>query len=169
MTDAEGRFRITGIGRNRVAWLFSSKVRRLSASTLHVLTRPGKAVEAPHGGGDRPRDRRASRRDDLLRRELPPCRCADAADRRSRPGCRHREAAGGRPDPQSELASRPNYLDDIARTVTDAEGHFRLTGMPKGNGNTIVAVPEADQPYVTLREGGARRVRGSRRCRSRSS
>jgi protocatechuate 3,4-dioxygenase beta subunit len=46
------------------------------------------------------------------------------------------------------LATRPNHLDDIAQTVTDAQGRFRLTGMPKGSGNTIVVVPEVDQPYA---------------------
>ena len=104
-TDAEGRFRITGIGRNRVAWL-QLEGPKVVSQQLRVLTRPGKAVEAPHGGGDR-ENRRASCRDDLLRRSFRHRRCADAADRRSRPGCRHQEAAGGRPDPQSDAGDPP--------------------------------------------------------------
>ena len=37
---------------------------------------------------------------------------------------------------------------DIVRTTTDAEGRYRLIGMPKGKGYRIVAVPPTDQPYV---------------------
>ena len=33
------------------------------------------------------------------------------------------------------------------RTTTDAKGRFRLVGMPKADGNRIVAIPSADQPY----------------------
>jgi hypothetical protein len=33
------------------------------------------------------------------------------------------------------------------KTVSDAQGHYRLDGMPKGEGNSIVAVPGDDQPY----------------------
>ncbi|MFI5457385.1 MAG: hypothetical protein ACHRXM_18225 [Isosphaerales bacterium] len=46
------------------------------------------------------------------------------------------------------LATRPMYMVDIVRTTSDAEGHYRLTGMPKGKGNKIMAVPGAGQPYV---------------------
>ncbi len=34
------------------------------------------------------------------------------------------------------------------RTKTDKEGRFRLSGMPKGNGNTIIVVPNDEQPYL---------------------
>jgi RNA polymerase sigma factor (sigma-70 family) len=35
----------------------------------------------------------------------------------------------------------------FVRTKTDAQGRYRLLGMPKGNGNMIMFVPTADQPY----------------------
>jgi Carboxypeptidase regulatory-like domain len=37
---------------------------------------------------------------------------------------------------------------DIVRTTTDAEGRYRLMGMPKGEGYKIAVVPNGDQPYV---------------------
>jgi protocatechuate 3,4-dioxygenase beta subunit len=33
------------------------------------------------------------------------------------------------------------------RTTSDAQGKYRLVGMPKGNGNAIFVVPNDDQPY----------------------
>ena len=36
----------------------------------------------------------------------------------------------------------------IVRTTTDAQGRYRLSGMPKGEGNRIKAVPGNDQPYL---------------------
>ena len=39
----------------------------------------------------------------------------------------------------------------LLQTKTDEQGRFRLVGMPKGPGNTIVAVPGDDIPYFMLR------------------
>ena len=45
--------------------------------------------------------------------------------------------------------SAPQFVGfDIVRTTTDAQGRYRLTGMPKGEGNQIMAVPGSDQPYL---------------------
>jgi hypothetical protein len=37
---------------------------------------------------------------------------------------------------------------DIVKTTTDAEGRYRLTGLPKGDGYRIAVVPTHDQPYL---------------------
>src|SRR5262249_43043229 len=37
---------------------------------------------------------------------------------------------------------------EIARATTDAQGRYRLVGMPKGPGNKIMLMPPADLPYV---------------------
>ena len=34
------------------------------------------------------------------------------------------------------------------RTTADSDGRFRLTGMPMGAGNEVVAIPPPDQPYL---------------------
>src|SRR5262249_13861147 len=37
---------------------------------------------------------------------------------------------------------------DLARTTTDAQGGFRLTGIPRRAAPHIMAIPGPDQPYV---------------------
>ena len=34
------------------------------------------------------------------------------------------------------------------RTTSDAEGHYRLTGMPIGKGSELLAVPPLGRPYL---------------------
>ena len=36
----------------------------------------------------------------------------------------------------------------MVQTTTDAQGRYRLVGMPKGEGNRIKIVPGNDQPYL---------------------
>ncbi len=36
---------------------------------------------------------------------------------------------------------------DLVQTTTDAEGRYRLAGMPKAEGCSIRAIPKGDQPY----------------------
>ena len=40
--------------------------------------------------------------------------------------------------------------NNIVRTTTDAEGRYRLIGLPKGRGNKIRLVPRGDQPYLSV-------------------
>src|SRR5262249_17242636 len=49
----------------------------------------------------------------------------------------------------------PNYFRnvDIVQTLTDAEGRYRLTGLPKGDGFKIMVIPGKDKPYfITNRD-----------------
>jgi hypothetical protein len=49
-----------------------------------------------------------------------------------------------------KLAHNPFHGVDFIRTTTDAEGRYRLVGLPKGAGNKIVLVPGDDHPYVPV-------------------
>ena len=72
-----------------------------------------------------------------------------------------RDASSGAPLPGVIIESRyvagaAQALPGILRTVTDAQGNYRLVGMPKGNGgsgdqsNAIAVLPNAEQPYFML-------------------
>jgi hypothetical protein len=47
-----------------------------------------------------------------------------------------------------KLAQVAYTANDFVRTTTDAQGRYRLVGMPKGPGHSIIAVPADDQPYL---------------------
>ena len=63
-----------------------------------------------------------------------------------------KDAKTGQPLADAEIRSyhfRRDELvgDDELRTKTDAQGRFRLSGMPKGKGNVLIVVPNDEQPY----------------------
>src|SRR5262249_18619939 len=49
-----------------------------------------------------------------------------------------------------KLANNPIHGMDIVQTTTDAQGRYRLIGMPKGKDNKIRLVPRDDQPYLSV-------------------
>ena len=146
-TDAAGRFRLTGIGRNRLVIVELSGP-TITSEILHILTRRGEAFKVP---------------------------CLRADPEYGTPqvdvtyyGARFRHVAGPtRPivgvvrdkDTRKPLAGVTIESHDmahhqlcprrIARSVTDAQGRYRLVGMPKGAGNTVKAVPPGELPYVS--------------------
>ncbi len=152
-TDAEGRFRLTGIGRDRLVRA------RLDGPTiasqyLDILTRPEKTIAVTSSEGNPEYG---------MRREVtnyhgasfqyvaPPTKpivgvVRDKDTKKPLAGVTIRSYT---------LAPNPIDLTDIVRTTTDAQGRYRLTGMPKGNGNKIVAIPDSDQPYVVSAKAAA--------------
>jgi protocatechuate 3,4-dioxygenase beta subunit len=144
-TDAEGRFRLTGMGRNRLV-LAQLDGPSIVSEYLHILTRPGQAIVVAENEGD-PGDGEprivTTYYGAAFQHAAAPCKpiVGVVRDRDTR------EPLAGVTVRSYTLATRPHFLRDIVRTTTDAAGRFRLTGMPKGTGNRIVAVPGADQPY----------------------
>jgi RNA polymerase sigma factor (sigma-70 family) len=139
-TDAEGRFRLTGIGRNR---LVRARLdgRTIASQFLRILTRPTETIHF----------RSWNREADMTYY-----------------GANFRYAAGPtKPiigvvrdkDTRQPLANITVRSDrvvgqrfrigyDIVENTTDAEGRYRLAGMPKGAGNRILVMPGGDQPYL---------------------
>ena len=125
-TDSAGRFRLTGIGRNRLvtAQLDGPTI---TSEHLHMLTRPGKMIEVTenrevttyYGAG--------------FRHAAAPTRPIVGVVRDKDT----KKPLAGVTIRSHTLATGPgSYLGfDLVRTTTDAQGRYRLTGMPKRVGN----------------------------------
>ena len=87
----------------------------------------------------------------LLWVQLPARGRTHQADHRRGARQGHEEADRGFHNPQPQFRASPNEFEmiDIVRTTTDAEGRYRLIGMPSDKRYRIVAVPPTDQPYVS--------------------
>ncbi len=149
-TGTDGRFRLTGIGRNRLVRA------RLDGPTiasqyLNVLTRRGETIEVLEDKGNpeygEPR-RVTTYYVAGFRHVAAPTRpiVGVVRDKDTR-----RPLAGVTVRGHARLI-KPGFLDsrdlDIVRTTTDAQGRYQLVGMPKGEGYKILAIPDSDQPYV---------------------
>jgi hypothetical protein len=145
-TDAEGRFRLTGIGRERLV------IARLEGPTvaseyLHIRTRPGEAIKV---GSLEAEPEYGTPRIDIthygssFRHVAAPTKpvAGVVRDKDSR------KPLAGVVVRSEKLAHHPVHGNHITQTVTDAEGRYRLVGLPKGEGNKIGIVPPRDQPYI---------------------
>ena len=140
-TDRDGRFRLEGIGAERVVTL---KVRGESVAfdAFEVMTRQcgpiaAKGFPSQYGPGS----------------ETVHGADFTYAARPSRPveGI-VRDAGTGRPMEGVSVESNRFAGSDFGETRllksrTDAQGKFRLVGLPKGEGNGLLALPNDDQPY----------------------
>ncbi|HLJ97556.1 MAG TPA: sigma-70 family RNA polymerase sigma factor [Gemmataceae bacterium] len=144
-TDAQGRFRLTGIGSNRLVELRLSGP-GLAAATILARTQPGLRLDIPN----------ASQALGWFSTETHGCFGADfalsAGPARSIHGV-VRDADTGQPIPGAIVQSHRlagNGLTGLAvfRTRADAQGCYRLDGMPTGKGNALLARGPDDQPYL---------------------
>jgi RNA polymerase sigma factor (sigma-70 family) len=148
-TDAQGRFRLTGMGRDRLV------TARLDGPTvvsqhLHILTRAGERIEVPEYVG-KPEYGEPSTVTTYFgadfKHAAAPCRpitgvVRDKDTNKPLAGVTVRSHA------QAIGPSSFRTLYPVVRTTTDAEGRYRLTGMPRGEGYTVAVIPARDQPYV---------------------
>ncbi len=139
--DAEGRFRLTGIGRDRLV------VARLDGPTiasqdLRILTRPGEALNVvpfrfPAEGTT------TYYAADFRHAAAPTKPIAGVVRDKDT-----KKPLAGIVIMSDRLADHPLYGYEMVQTTTDAQGHYLLSGMPKGEGNRIKVVPGHDQPYI---------------------
>ncbi|HEY7154143.1 MAG TPA: sigma-70 family RNA polymerase sigma factor, partial [Gemmataceae bacterium] len=147
-TDTHGRFRLTGIGRERDVEL------RLRGPTIaarerdiFVMTRVAKPSYVPINK-ERPELGKLSyygATSDIVAAPTKPI-VGTVRDKDT-----------GKPlagvTIQSQLTSgNGTLLQDFLQTTSDREGRYRLAGMPKGKGNEIMAVAPAGQPYFLSRK-----------------
>jgi RNA polymerase sigma factor (sigma-70 family) len=142
VTDADGRFRLTGVGRERVVGLRIAGP-TIAATELWAMTRPGETVRlAAHqrGRGD-PGTIFAGATFEYL-----------AAPGRPIVGT-VRDRDTGRPIPGAVVESYQFAGTNLGgqthlRAVADREGRYRLLGMPKAEGNQVRVSPPDGKPYL---------------------
>ncbi len=148
-TDADGRFRIAGIGRERVATLH---IEGPTIETKRVMarTRPGTTLRVPFykETGSYPSDR--SERIVIYGASFDhvggPTRPIEGVVR---------DLDTGRP-----LAGIMVHAEHMLETgwveyvhaITDAQGRYRLVGLPRGREGRVLAVPPCDFPYTGRRK-----------------
>jgi hypothetical protein len=147
-TDAAGRFRLTGIGRDRLVTVRLDGP-AIASQQLRILTRVGKSIEVTeveaHPGFGTPRVD-ATYYGATFRHVAGATKpiVGLVRDRDTK------KPLGGVAIKSYKLANHPLHGVDFIETTTDAQGRYRLTGMPKGNGNKIQLVPTDDQPYLRV-------------------
>jgi beta-lactamase regulating signal transducer with metallopeptidase domain/protocatechuate 3,4-dioxygenase beta subunit len=140
-TDNDGRFRIVGLGRERVVKL-NFKGDTVAFTSIDVVTRTTERFRAPgfpdtHGPGAQ-----TVYGADFTYTSNPG-RLIEGVVRDART---KRPMAGV--SVHSWRFAGSDFVDTRQlKTVSDANGRFRLVGMPKGKGNIVIAVPNDDQPY----------------------
>ena len=140
-TDAQGRFRIEGLGAEKVVTL-SIEGPSVAYTTLDVVTRriepfPARGFTNFFGPGTQT----IYGADFTL--TTAPGRVVEGFVRDAKDKKVMKDV-----DVWSYSFSGSNFIGiTTLKTRTDAEGRFRLAGFPKGDGNKLLIVPNDDQPY----------------------
>jgi RNA polymerase sigma factor (sigma-70 family) len=142
ITDAEGRFQLKGIGRERVVRLTLDGP-TIVHSQVSVRTRAGRPNHAGCSA-DNPGEGRLSYYGARFDHFAAPGRPIIGVVRNKDTG---KPVAGVRVQSE-QFAGKNRGGDSSVSAVSDAHGHYRLVGMPKGSGNIIKASPAAGQPYL---------------------
>jgi RNA polymerase sigma factor (sigma-70 family) len=140
VTDAEGRFVLKGIGRERVVAL-TIEGPTVASTNVWAMTRAGEKVRVAmqqHGAGE------VTLAGATFEQIVPPCRPIVGSVR---------DKDTGKPIPgaivESYIIGGKNFTQTHLRAVADKEGCYRLLGMPKVEGNQIRVGPPDGQPYLT--------------------
>jgi RNA polymerase sigma factor (sigma-70 family) len=141
-TDADGRFRLTGFGRERLVWLrFSGPT--IEIADVAVRTRPGDTYTVPQMRGE-PRFGSYTIYGADFTHPAAPTRhivgtVTDKATGKSLAdvpvSARLPFAMGGGPESRLEVR-------------TDKDGRYRLVGLPRAAGQSVQAVPDAEWAYL---------------------
>jgi RNA polymerase sigma factor (sigma-70 family) len=149
-TNTDGRFKLTGVGRNRLvkAQLDGPTI---ASQQLHMRTRSGPTLEVMERE-DRfvygERGKVATYYGSNFRHVAAPTKpvVGVVRDRDTR------KPLAGVTVGSYTRAIAPGLREgfDLVRTTTDAQGRYRLVGLPKGEGYTIVAIPDRDRSYLAI-------------------
>jgi RNA polymerase sigma factor (sigma-70 family) len=146
-TDAAGRFRLTGIGRERIV-IVQLDGPGIASAYLHIRTRPGEPLAV--GNLEADPELRYPRIDvtyygSSFRHVAGPTKPAVGVIRDKDT----KKPLANVTVRSEKLAHNPLHGIHIVQTVTDAQGRYRLTGLPKGPGNKINVVPPPEIPCIS--------------------
>jgi len=147
-TDADGRFRIEGLGAERVVRL-SLQGEAIACDAVQVVLRktsPFPATPFPDPGYANHLDAgsRTIYGADFIYAALPG-RAVEGVVRDANTD----EPLAGAGVWSYRFAGSDFVGFHALKTTTDAQGRFRLNGYPRGKGNALHIVPNDDQPYFT--------------------
>lgn len=143
-TDADGRFSLKGIGRERFV-LALVEGPAIATQEVRFLTRPGETFFAARRKSE-PAYGTTPLHGSIFTHTAMPTRVVVGVVRDKDT---KKPLAGARVQSDA-LAGDIVHGRDLVRAVTDAEGRYRLAGLPKGEGNAILVVPPDDQPYLVI-------------------
>ena len=143
-TDAQGRFRLTGIGGERLVevWIEAPSIR---FTDVEVMTRRGESVQAV-------RDPRFAGSHAITIHDASP-RLAVTPGRPIEGIVRDRATSmpiSGATVKSYEFADERVGNRTTLQTTTGADGRYRIIGMPRGAGNQLMALAPSSEPYLPV-------------------
>ncbi len=156
VTDEDGQFVLRGVGRGRIVNLLLEGP-GIESRRLFARTEAGEQIELL-------RERRSP---DLGKYIYYPSNFSIVAGPSSpivglvRDAATKEPLAGVTVKSQARHGERINgWGQDFVRAVTDAQGHYRLEGMPLGSDNRIAAIAPDDKPYFSTSKKAATQADG---------
>jgi hypothetical protein len=148
-TDADGRFEIKGVGRDRVAALEIASP-SVEKSTVYAMARPSKLTPKP-----RPRPTRPQNGMQMMGRPPAPRLVGAIFDQVAGPtkpitGIVRMKGTGEPVVGVAVFGAEPATWTEV-RASTDAEGRFRLVGLPKAESYVVRVYPSPGTPYLAER------------------
>ena len=140
-TDNDGRFRIAGLGHDRVARIELTGS-SIALAELTVVTRPIESLKVLSAGASlekRPTVYYGSH----FQYAAEPSQPVEGVVRNAQTGKGLARVAVA----ANALAGEFHKVIGSLTTTSDESGHYRLVGMPKGPGNRILAIPADGEPY----------------------
>lgn len=146
-TDSQGRFEIRGIGCERHLDL-AFKGQAAAYREFGVVTRRMEEIQSSIMG---PWNGHPASKEPIYGAEFVIIAAASRPSVGIVRDAKTRKPLAGVSVESYTLAGYPFANARKLKTTTDAEGRYRLVGMPSGKGNSILAIPKDDQPYLMRR------------------
>ncbi|WP_010587715.1 M56 family metallopeptidase [Schlesneria paludicola] len=145
LTDAQGKFVLRGIGRDRIVQLLIEGP-GIQSDLIYARTQPGKPIEMPNEWA----------RGDMRKELYHPSQLIHVAGPSQPIVGTIVDKISKQPIPGAVVLSQKRHGhpingwgQDFVRTVADSEGRFRLEGMPIGADNRIGVISPSDRAYLS--------------------